>query len=149
MEAASQMCRQVATASRRADVGAGVGGLDPDGKPPGGAGDFIDSAAGANFGDVSGDDQGVADEDDAAPIEIGIVEAPVEEATATTITRKLAQHLVDEDFPAEEIWLDVLVTALEEVGTLKQLQTFFLPMPMITPTKPVEWGNFGMKKIKM
>lgn len=49
----------------------------------------------------------------------------------------------------EEIWLDSLVTVLEEAGVLKKLQRFFLPRPMQLPKKPQEWGVFYQKKQKM
>lgn len=101
-------------------------------------------------------------------LELGIIEEPVEEETKQLIHKTLMGLLAENPpqkadnpsqkdgagtsagmQPAEEIWLDALVTALEAQGTLKELQTFFLPPAMIRPTKVQDWANFKSKKTKM
>lgn len=134
MEIASQLCRQTPTVAN-VDQGAGVGAMDDAPEP-------------VNQAPMDPDAQGDKD-DDGAPIEIGIVEEPVDENVGQNIETKLAKLLQEMEHPAEEIWLDAVVTVLESAGTLEKLQKFFLPMPMIFPKKVQEWGNFSQKKIKM
>jgi hypothetical protein len=124
MEIASQLCRAAPT---NLDRGAGVGSMDEGPRDP---------------------DQ-MVDLDNGQPVEIGIVEEPVEESVAENIENKLAKLLQEREHPAEEIWLDALVTVLESSSTLEKIQEFFLPMPMIQPEKVSEWGNFSQKKIAM
>merc|ERR1712217_142110 len=52
------------------------------------------------------------------------------------------------DHPAEEIWLDALITVLEsgDVSAIAKLQQLFMPPPMIQPQKQNEWGKFDEKK---
>jgi len=132
MEIASKLCRDVAVG--KVDQGAGVGDLGPAGSKD----DWIETPEDAQY-----------DDDDLAPIEIGIVEEPVENNVAAMITQKLAMLLQEEEHFALEVALDALVTVLESADTLKRLQEFFLPKPMIFPKKPQEWGKFNQKKLKM
>jgi len=127
MEIASQMCRKVAP------KGAGVGDLGED--------EQLAAAPAAGTLETQ--------EETDAHIEIGIVEEPVDPSQAITIEKTLRKALADEEHIAKELWLDALVTALEDAGTLRRLQQFFLPMPMIKPKKPQEWGQFQQKKVKM
>jgi hypothetical protein len=127
MEIASQMCRNVALR----DDGAGVQQiLSPD----------IHTE--------------YHHEDDSADVTIGIVEDQVDIATSKKIKQDLEDKLkLDErkgdNSVAQEIWLDALITVLEDVEILKAVQAFFLPPPMIKPRTQQEWGVFDQKKVKM
>eukprot|EP00929_Paragymnodinium_shiwhaense_P112483 TRINITY_DN80741_c0_g1_i1.p1 TRINITY_DN80741_c0_g1~~TRINITY_DN80741_c0_g1_i1.p1 ORF type:complete len:1736 (-),score=254.35 TRINITY_DN80741_c0_g1_i1:79-5286(-) len=149
MEAASGRCRQIGAPLPRDDLdsGAGVGEMvDPDEAATPSRRNSNAAATAANAFITSLEDLG-PDED--APLEIGIVEGEVDEERAGEIYRKLDLKLHEDASPVEEVWLDALVTVLEELGTLKALQQFFLPPPIIMPRKPQEWGHFAMKKVKM
>eukprot|EP00929_Paragymnodinium_shiwhaense_P084240 TRINITY_DN45024_c0_g1_i1.p1 TRINITY_DN45024_c0_g1~~TRINITY_DN45024_c0_g1_i1.p1 ORF type:complete len:1707 (-),score=375.57 TRINITY_DN45024_c0_g1_i1:105-5225(-) len=99
------------------------------------------------FGMVIEDE--VEEEDSGAPIEIGIIEDPVEMLQADKVISKLATLLVQDEHPAEEICLDALVTVLEESGTLGKLQEFFQPPPMLRPKTDKDWANFKARKMQM
>eukprot|EP00928_Gymnodinium_smaydae_P092333 TRINITY_DN7618_c0_g2_i1.p1 TRINITY_DN7618_c0_g2~~TRINITY_DN7618_c0_g2_i1.p1 ORF type:complete len:1751 (-),score=274.06 TRINITY_DN7618_c0_g2_i1:106-5358(-) len=157
MDIASQICKRPDTtfatagaadgtataAAGEALPGAGVGGLlDADADREG-------ARSGAAASRDLAEDGDMADSDDGAPIELGIIEDQVLTGTASAIEARLARLLEESGHPAEEIWLDALVTVMEAAGTLTALQKFFLPMPMIQPKKVHEWGNFNQKKIKM
>lgn len=131
MEIASQHCRRLELPP--ADQGAGV---------------FARGERDDAFQHRSALANGDEDED-GAPIEIGIIEDPVDESIISAINQKLSKLLQEKEHPAEEIWLDALVTALEDARTLEQVQKFFLPAPMIKPKNVQEWGSFSQKKIKM
>jgi len=150
MEIASQMCRSVDT--QRQDMGAGVGILDLE-EGTGGHVAFAGMASNvsAASGAAANSQQRLLDADAATPQGelIGIIEYPQPEQVADAIAAKLHKKLEESEHPAEEIWLDALVTVLEESRGLEKLQGFFLPMPMILPKKPEEWGNFNQKKMKM
>jgi len=131
MEIASQMCRNVSVAA--GDDGAGLGTLLMD--QPGAT-------------EAPGDE-------DTGDITIGIVEDEVEPGTAKKIKQDLEDKLKPDEqranssSVAQEIWLDALITVLEDVGTLQKVQAFFLPPPMIRPRTQQEWGVFDQKKVKM
>jgi len=128
MEIASQMCRDIKVPRR--DDGGGVGALADD--------DYEDEEPDPDF------------EDDFSKVEmIGIIEDSQPSERAGDINKKMNEKLEESEHPAEEIWLDALVTVLEEAGALERLQRFFRPMPMIKPTKPQELMNFKQKKAKM
>eukprot|EP00930_Biecheleria_cincta_P032692 TRINITY_DN2266_c0_g2_i1.p1 TRINITY_DN2266_c0_g2~~TRINITY_DN2266_c0_g2_i1.p1 ORF type:complete len:1612 (-),score=266.31 TRINITY_DN2266_c0_g2_i1:35-4837(-) len=80
---------------------------------------------------------------------IGILEEPQPLEIANSISRQMQQLLEASERPAREIWLDALLTVLEEAGALKVLQKVFLPMPMIHPKKTQDWYAFYQKKEKM
>lgn len=79
---------------------------------------------------------------------LGIIEEPQHQQTMDQIDAKMNQEL-EQSRPAEEIWLDALITVLEEADALEKLQKLFLPMPMIQPKKAHEWSLFDHKKIRM
>ncbi|CAE8619193.1 unnamed protein product [Polarella glacialis] len=79
---------------------------------------------------------------------VGIIERPQSEQTVEFIESNLNGQL-ETSKPADEIWLDAVLTVLEEVDSLRKLQMFFLPMPMIFPKKAQDWGAFNQKKMKM
>lgn len=141
MEIASQMSRSVAVPRR--DDGAGVGALEND-VPMVGDDEEEEEEVEPEF------------EDDFSQAEmVGIIEEPQPHDKSMDIKKKMiekleeAEHGVMQMTPAEEIWLDALVTVLEEAGSLERLQKFFRPLPMIKPTKPQEILNFKQKKAKM
>jgi len=128
MEIASQMCRNIVSHNR--DEGAGLGGF---------------------LSDTPTDPYA---EEESVDIAIGIVEDQVAQFTAQKIKQDLEDKLKQDGSQgassvAQEIWLDSLITVLEDVGTLKQLQAFFLPPVMIRPRTPQEWAVFDQKKVKM
>jgi cell division protein FtsB len=129
MEIASRLCRDV----RNPDLGAGVG-LDAE-----------------DHGNAAHGDEAAAyhDKDLTNPEMIGIIEEPVDDGIAEMISGKLDKLLQDEDHPAEEIWLDALVTVLEDVGALASLQKLFLSPPMLWPKGEQDWEKYSQMKIKM
>lgn len=130
MEIASQMCRSIVVP--RHDDGAGVGVLE-DAAP-------VDEE----------EEQEPEFEDDFSQVEmVGIVEDSQPQERSLDITKRMNEKLEESEHPAEEIWLDALVTILEEAGALERLQRFFRPLPMIKPTKPQELLSFKQKKAKM
>lgn len=86
--------------------------------------------------------------EDMSQEKLGIIEDPQMPSTMDYISNKMNQEL-DQARPAEEIWLDALITVLEEANALEKLQKLFLPMPMIQPKKVHEWSLFKHKKIRM
>jgi len=141
MEIASQMSRAVVI--QKVDEGAGVD-LEEDGEePPPPVEDALDPES-----DIGVIVQRRLDEE-ATEEAIGIVEDAQLSETLDNITSKLKTYLQDNERPAEEIWLDALVTVLEESGALSKLQKIFKPMPMILPKKNQEWVIFNQKKQKM
>jgi len=128
MEIASQMSRNIG--ERRQDGGGGLGA-------------FLDK-------DVSEK----VEEDAGSVRTIGIVDDQVEPGTAKKIKQDLEDKLKTDERSgatsvAQEIWLDALITVLEDVGTLKTVQAFFLPPAMIRPRTKQEMGKFDEKKVKM
>merc|ERR1712129_329315 len=98
MEIASEMCRKLA--APRKDSGAGVNLQGED------------------------DSQGDAPKEDEEKEDIiGILEEPEKEEQAKKIQDKLKNSL-EEEPAVKEVWLDALVTVLEEKGTLSKLQGF-------------------------
>jgi len=93
------------------------------------------------------------EEDGEKEYTLGIVEKPVEPGAATKIKNDLLAKLQDEHQAAgkvaQEIWLDALVTVLEDTNCLQKVQAFFLPPPMIRPRNQQECGAFDQKKVKM
>lgn len=79
---------------------------------------------------------------------LGIIEDPQSSSTMEYISNKMNQEL-GQARPAEEIWLDALITVLEEAEALSKLQKLFLPMPMIQPKKAHEWSLFYHKRFRM
>jgi hypothetical protein len=78
----------------------------------------------------------------------------VDKGTAEKIKQDLREKLKPDERHghadvAQEIWLDALVSVLEDCGALKKVQEFFLPPPMIRPKSSQEWGKFDEKKTKM
>jgi hypothetical protein len=125
MEIASLMCRSI-----NPDVGAGAIHFLTDGQ------------------------QVAILEDEGDNVVVGIMEDPVEIGTSKKIKQDLEDKLKPDEHhgPAEvaqEIWLDALVTVLEGVGALDEVQKFFLPPPMIKPKSMQEWQSFDQKKVKM
>jgi len=131
MEIASQMCRTIVV--KRRDDGAGVGALQDEEEDE----QSEEMEAEPKF------------EDDFGHEMIGIIEDPQPQEKAGEIATRMNEKLQEAEHPAEEIWLDALVTVLEEAGSLEHLQRFFRPLPMITPTKPQEKLHFKEKKAKM
>ncbi|CAE7522060.1 pkd2, partial [Symbiodinium sp. CCMP2456] len=78
---------------------------------------------------------------------LGIVEDPQAPSTVQTIQDNLNRELEKSSHPAEEIWLDALLTVLEDANALEKLQKLFLPRPMIEPKKAHEWSAFIRKKL--
>lgn len=130
MEIASKMCRDLPV-KRAEDSGAGMQG-------------FLDDDA-ALAADAAGDDPGVGDR---SREEIGILEDLQPEEEREKIRKILKKKLETADI-AEEIWVDSLLSAIEEANGLVLLQHVFLPMAMILPKKPQEWGKFNEKKDRM
>jgi len=129
MEIASQMCRSIQV--KRPDDGAGVGALEND-------------------EEAEPEEEEAEFEDDFSQLEmVGIIEEDQPMERAMDIQRRMHEKLEEAEHPAEEIWLDALVTILESMGALDRLQRFFRPLPMIRPTKPQELLNFKQKKAKM
>jgi len=142
MEIASQMSRAVAI--KKVDEGAGVDLEEEGGEPqPPPMEDVVDPES-----EVGTIVQKRLDEE-ATEEAIGIIEDAQLSETLDNITGKLNNYLQDHERPAEEIWLDALVTVLEESGALSKLQKLFKPMPMILPKKNQEWVIFNQKKQKM
>jgi len=125
MEVASEMCKKLAPPREDRGAGAGVN-LDEDGSQ----------------GDAASEEQGKKEEF------IGILEEPENEETMMKIEDRIRNQL-DERNSVKEIWLDALVTVLEERGTLGKLQDFFRPPPMVQPTRPHEQAHYSEKKTKM
>lgn len=99
-------------------------------------------------------EQKLDDEEDAETMGIVEEDSQLHKAGAeitTHMNKKLEEHPrpAGEMSTVEEIWLDALVTVLEEAGALRQLQKLFLPIPMIIPKKTQEWGIFNQKKHRM
>eukprot|EP00930_Biecheleria_cincta_P032691 TRINITY_DN2266_c0_g1_i1.p1 TRINITY_DN2266_c0_g1~~TRINITY_DN2266_c0_g1_i1.p1 ORF type:complete len:1578 (-),score=299.86 TRINITY_DN2266_c0_g1_i1:42-4775(-) len=83
---------------------------------------------------------------------MGIIEEDSQfHKAAADMTSHMDKKLQEHPRPAgemstvEEIWLDALVTVLEEAGALEHLQKLFVPMPMILPEKTQEWQIFNQK----
>mmetsp|Transcript_133030 Transcript_133030/g.331995 ORF Transcript_133030/g.331995 Transcript_133030/m.331995 type:complete len:1777 (-) Transcript_133030:96-5426(-) len=131
MELASRMCRAMDAPKR--DQGGGVGDLDEEFRTN-------DPVVGSELVKKQQDDDGGF---------IGIVEDAQPDDKVKFITCALSRKLEEADHLSEEIWLDALLTVLEEAQGLDKLQRFFLPMPMILPRKPQEWGVFNQRKVKM
>eukprot|EP00931_Biecheleriopsis_adriatica_P043727 TRINITY_DN24986_c0_g1_i1.p1 TRINITY_DN24986_c0_g1~~TRINITY_DN24986_c0_g1_i1.p1 ORF type:complete len:1703 (-),score=342.16 TRINITY_DN24986_c0_g1_i1:24-5132(-) len=131
MEIASQMCRAV---ELRKDTGGGVA-LTDDAVKEGEA--ELETALKKRYEEENEQEM------------IGIIEEPQAQDTVMTIKNKLNEQLERSERPALEIWLDALVTVLEEAGALAKLQGLFLPEPMILPKKAQEWTVFEQKKKKM
>jgi len=97
------------------------------------------------------DDEGVKEFRRRVPL--GIQCTPVEPDAAKKIEADLISMLQDDPQAGgrivQEIWLDALVTVLEDVGTLKKVQEFFLPPPMMQPRNAQEHGNVDQQKVKM
>lgn len=126
MEIASIMCRRV----KDKDAGMGVG---------------------------MGADDSPQDETD-EKLMIGILTTERQDLVDKGCADKIKQELRDKLKPderqgqadvAQEIWLDALVSVLEDCGALQKVQDFFLPPPMIRPKSAQEWGKFDEKKTKM
>jgi len=141
MEIASQMCRGIvvprAHENGQNDQGKGVGALE-------------DAPAEVPVEEEEGSELEPEFEDDFQQVEmVGIIEDPQTHETSSEILKRMNEKLEESEHLAEEIWLDALVTVLEEAGALERLQRFFRPLPMIKPTKPQELLNFKQKKAKM
>jgi len=132
MELASRMCRAMETTKN--DRGGGVG-LD------------LDEEVRTSDPVVASELAKKIQEDEVCFI--GIVEDAQPDDKVKLIIHELNRKLEEADHLSEEIWLDALLTVLEESQCLDKLQRFFLPMPMILPRKPQEWGVFNQKKVKM
>jgi len=122
MEIASEMCRKLA--APREDHGAGV-----------------------NFDDEDEADATKEEQEEKEEF-IGILEEPEKVETIGKIEDKITKML-EEEHAVKEIWLDSLVTVLEENGTLSKLQDFFRPPPMVKPTRPHEQTQYNDRKNKM
>jgi hypothetical protein len=134
MEIASKMCRDL-PARRMEDRGAGISHfLEDEEKQQG------------RLGGQAEDD--IEDKDYVAKVEIGIVEELQPEEEREKIAKALHRKLETSD-TAEEVWLDSLMSVVEQALGLEKLQSVFMPMPMILPKKPQEWGKFNEKKDKM
>eukprot|EP00403_Amphidinium_massartii_P003708 CAMPEP_0178383642 /NCGR_PEP_ID=MMETSP0689_2-20121128/7105_1 /TAXON_ID=160604 /ORGANISM="Amphidinium massartii, Strain CS-259" /LENGTH=1704 /DNA_ID=CAMNT_0020003865 /DNA_START=14 /DNA_END=5129 /DNA_ORIENTATION=+ len=84
--------------------------------------------------------------------EVGILDQPMEQAQAGKIKQRVMSLLAKDekkDQHCDEIWLDCLITVLEEARALERLQTFFRPPPMHKPKKPEDWGKYNARKVKM
>lgn len=132
MELASQMCRAVPMSR---DSGRGVA-LD----------DAEDVEGSERDGTPQLEDDKPAD-DDKYPV--GIIEELQPKDKLKEIRDILDSQLQEAASVSEEIWLDALLTVLEEARSVQQLQKLFLPPPMIRPKNPKEWKNFNQKKGKM
>jgi len=134
MEMASMMCRHVDIQSGAdVDQGAGV------------AMDLLDQPEAAAYTD----DEGMPIPEGSTVQHIqGIIEDEVPEDVAVQIRAKLEQGF-KEDYVLEEIWLDAVVTVLEECDVLGELQNLFRPATMIRPRTPQDVSNFYQKKVKM
>jgi len=116
-----------------------------------------DDDTGAGVGNMADEDENNAidgndrldDEMNGSSEMIGIIELKLPASTVQFIQKRLQAELANSDTPTEEIWLDALVTVLEESGGLKSLQKYFLKPAMIQPKRPQEWGRFNDEKDKM
>lgn len=134
MEIASQMSRSASDFRR--DRGAGVN-FDGEQQVSEGRKREYDPAL----------EEKVANEDHSTGM--GILEEPAPQETVNEIVTQMQQLLKASDRPAREIWLDALLTVLEESGALHKLQSFFMPKPMIHPKKLSDWAAYYKKKEKM
>lgn len=135
MEIASGLSRSVVApppGSGGADTGAGVGAVEEDAEQ-----------------DPDEIDDRRRREEKEDHYEIGIIEDDVESEVADRIRERMLKMLSDRDHVADEIWLDAIITVLEEAGALKRVQQLFLPPAMSRPKKPQEWGHFNAKKSTM
>jgi len=134
MELASRMCRMGEPSKR--DNGGGVGLDEHGGRQP-------------------KEEAALAKTDGHNGTIIGIVEDEQPDEQVEQIIAMLGRKLGETDHISSEIWLDALLTVLENradtnsVSAIEKLQAFFLPMPMITPKKPQEWNAFKEKKVKL
>mmetsp|Transcript_28477 Transcript_28477/g.53417 ORF Transcript_28477/g.53417 Transcript_28477/m.53417 type:complete len:208 (-) Transcript_28477:58-681(-) len=84
----------------------------------------------------------------------GIIEEPQSASSMEQISTHLNRELERTshpayEHPAYEIWLDALLTVLEDAHGLEKLQKLFLPVPMTEPKKAHEWSVFYQKKMKL
>merc|ERR1712012_439442 len=106
MELASQMCRQLP------QPGAGVGGMGPD--------DENDDAM------YEAEVFEQRHKDDAMHLDmIGMIEEKQPLEVREDIIKRLNNKLEELEYPVEEIWLDALLSLLEEMKALQMLQKFF------------------------
>jgi hypothetical protein len=129
MEMASLMCRAVSLK----DKGAGVG---------------FDVGEDADKLENESENSALAQLEEDEPM-VGIIEGTHSDQAIQDITKNMNSQLEESDRLAEEIWLDALVTVLEEAEALQKLQQLFLPMPMILPKTAQEWNIFYARKKKM
>lgn len=132
MEIASAKCRAV----RPADPGGGVGPMlderseaAPPGDDDGEHKTSMNAGGGNNF--------------------MGILDMEVDPSTSEKIRLNLEERFKHQEQHAGELWLDALVTVLEEFKAFDRLQAFFLPPKMIRPRTHIELNNFDTKKQKM
>lgn len=111
----------------------------------------VDRGAGVGSGDGfpidGGDDAGAAETQQQG----GIQSNPVNEEKAKSIklrVDRLMKKLNDKD-NAEEVWLDALVTVLEDSDALQELQEFYMPPAMIRPKKTEDYGEFSKRRKRM
>jgi len=81
--------------------------------------------------------------------EVGIVEEKVDQQVAQSIKEHMEEKLKEEEHQAEEIWLDALLTVLEDSNYIDELQKAFRPPQMIKPKSPGAWEKFYAKQRKM
>lgn len=161
MEMASRMCK--VAKERQEDTGRGVG-LDEgrssvaghpspksrastDSKRP----RSRDSKGGKGLA-AAGRRLKIKDKDAEAALErgfAGIIEDPVPDNKIRDVRRMLEDALGEKEEPLEEVWMDALVTAMEECGGLEHAQQLFMPLPCLKPRKPADWTAFNDRKEKM
>lgn len=78
---------------------------------------------------------------------LGIIEDPVEQKHGDDIKDFLEKALEKEEHHAEEIWLDCLLTILEDVGAVQFLQDFYSEGPFIQPKTSKEINDIQQTKL--
>jgi len=80
---------------------------------------------------------------------VGIVEDPQLENSVSRVAHRLERQLAESSTVVEEVWLDAVITVLEECGCLEKLQHMFLPPPAPAPKNPKQWKALKHRKLKM
>eukprot|EP00933_Yihiella_yeosuensis_P008310 TRINITY_DN113696_c0_g1_i1.p1 TRINITY_DN113696_c0_g1~~TRINITY_DN113696_c0_g1_i1.p1 ORF type:complete len:889 (-),score=184.55 TRINITY_DN113696_c0_g1_i1:103-2523(-) len=151
MEIASQKCRNLEVKDRahlQDDTGGGVGRLEAnEGGEQKEEDEPLEEEADLKANEEQ-DMQKLKNDMKEEETMIGIIEDPQPENTVSKIEGKLKEQRAEASV-VQEIWLDALVSVLEEADALEKLRKLFLPMPMIYPKKPQEWEVFKEKRKRM
>eukprot|EP00429_Kryptoperidinium_foliaceum_P003204 CAMPEP_0176020016 /NCGR_PEP_ID=MMETSP0120_2-20121206/9685_1 /TAXON_ID=160619 /ORGANISM="Kryptoperidinium foliaceum, Strain CCMP 1326" /LENGTH=1787 /DNA_ID=CAMNT_0017353103 /DNA_START=63 /DNA_END=5426 /DNA_ORIENTATION=- len=157
MNLASQNSKKLKDPGKE-DKGAGVGNIDAPAKVVSKASMPSKKKNGTGrktVGDAAGilRERVLASEDVDAQGFAGIIEDKVPQQRAKEVKEALEAQLTDFDVyrtePLKEVWLDALVTVLEEVGALDRLQKLYMPPRCQKPRKQTEWSAFNERKAKM